>query len=363
MESASSPVSDLAREGAPMSQQREVRLRVLTIDDAEWIVRTDAETTTAWASPIGFEMPAVAEELVAGDWASADRWGWAIMVNGTPVGFVIVTGMASGDGRIQIRVRPSQRGQGVGREVLRQLADHHFADNDNLQRLVGLTHERNLAMQRAFNAAGFRMEARHRDAATDAMGAPAATWGYALTRRDWTMRRHRMDDLGYDLHGLAFDMEEVLDGPRVGSRGLTFEFWQDGARVTADFRSQLLSDGELAGILVDDVLHYHYVQSFDPAMDGELINGQGRLRVQRMADNRLQLINEWVDTDGRNGRTVLVQASRLDDELAARAGDEDPAGGGDPNATGADDHDGTARSDSPSDADTAVATVPPAKAS
>ncbi len=304
-----------------MSQHREVRLRVLTIDDAAWMVRTDAETTTAWAAPVGFELPAVADELAAGDWASADRWGWAIMVNGTPVGFVIVTGMASGDGRIQIRLRPSQRGQGVGREVLRQLADHHFADNDRLQRLVGLTHERNLPMQRAFNAAGFRMEARYRDAATDALGAPASTWGYALTRRDWTMRRHRMDDQGYDLHGLRFEVEEVLDGPRLGSRGLTFEFWQDGARVTASFRSELLSDGEMAGIMVDDVLHYHYLQSFDPAMDDQLLTGQGRLRVQRMADSRLQLINEWVATDGLSGRTVLVQASQADQEHAPSAAD------------------------------------------
>lgn len=293
-----------------MSQQREVRLRVLTIDDAAWIVRTDTETSTAWAGPVGFELPATAEELAAGEWASDDRWGWAVMVNGSPVGFVIVTGIASGDGRIQIRLRSSQRGQGIGREVLRKLADHHFADNGSLQRLVGLTHERNLPMQRAFNAAGFRMEARYRDAARDALGGPASTWGYALTRRDWSQQRHRMDDQGYDLHGLNFTVDEVLDGPTVGSPGLEFTFWQHGSRVTATFRSRLLSEGQLAGIMVDNVVRYQYVQTFDPAMDGQPITGEGRLRVQRMADNRLQLINEWVDGEGRSGRTVLVQAEQ-----------------------------------------------------
>ena len=290
-----------------MTANLEVRLRVLTVDDAAWIVSTDAETTTAWAAPVGFERRQLARELAAGDWASTDRWGWAIMVDGTPVGFVIVTGMASGDGAIQIRLRTSQRGRGVGRQVLRKLADHHFADDPGLERLVGITHERNLAMQRAFNAAGFRMEAIHRDAATDALGAPAATWGYALTRRDWELRRHHMDDQGYDLHGLSFTVDEVLDGPTVGSRDLTFSFLQDGARVTASFQSRLVSDGELAGIMHDDVLLYHYVQTFDPDMDSRLIVGRGRLRVQRLADQRLQIINEWTDDDGRAGRAVLVQ--------------------------------------------------------
>jgi RimJ/RimL family protein N-acetyltransferase len=290
-----------------MTANLEVRLRVLTVDDAAWIVSTDAETTTAWAAPVGFEHRQLARELAAGEWASDDRWGWAIMVDGTPVGFVVVTDMATGDGSIQIRLRTSQRGRGVGRQVLRKLADHHFADNDELQRLVGTTHERNLAMQRAFNAAGFRMEAIHHDAATDAMGAPAATWGYALTRRDWELRRHHMDDEGYDLHGLSFTVDEVLDGPTVGSPGLTFTFLQDGARVTASFQSHLVSDGELAGIMHDDVLLYHYVQTFDPDMDDEPILGRGRLRVQRLADQRLQIINEWSDDDGRAGRAVLVQ--------------------------------------------------------
>lgn len=250
----------------------------------------------------------MSQELSDGQWASDDSWAWAVMDNGDRVGFAIVTGMATGDGRVQIRLRTDERGRGVGREVLRKMADHHFADNPKLQRLVGLAHERNLPMQRAFNAAGFRMEARYRDTTTDAMGAPAATWGYALTRRDWEMGRHRMDDQGYDLHGLAFEVDEVLDGPHTGSGGLTFSFLQDGSRATASFQSHLISDGELAGILVKDVLRYRYRQSFDPAMDDEPITGRGRLRVQRLADNRLQLINEWVDGDGRNGRTVLVQA-------------------------------------------------------
>lgn len=300
-----------------MRHPREVRLRVLTVDDVDWLVASDAESTTAWAGPVGFDRDSTGEELAVGDWATDDRWAWAVMVDGDPVGFAIVTGMASGDGRVQIRLRADARGQGVGREALRKMADHHFADNGDLQRLVGLTHERNLGMQRAFNAAGFRMEARYRDTTTDAMGAPAATWGYALTRRDWELRRHRMDDKGYDLHGLTFEVDEVLDGPRTGSGGLTFAFLQDGSRVTASFQSHLISDGELAGILVSDVLRYRYRQSFDPDMDADPITGGGRLRIQRMADQRLQLINEWVDVDGRNGRTVLVQSDEVDGEVDA----------------------------------------------
>ena len=62
--------------------------------------------------------------------------------------------MSTGTGTMHIRISARYRGRGVGREVLRQLADHHFAEDPQVQRLEGRAHENNVPMQRAFNAAG-----------------------------------------------------------------------------------------------------------------------------------------------------------------------------------------------------------------
>jgi RimJ/RimL family protein N-acetyltransferase len=111
-----------------------------------------------------------------------------------------------------IRIAAHLRGRGVGREVLRQLADHHFAASPHLNRLAGRAHERNVPMQRAFNAAGFRMEARYRESYRGGDGPPASEWGYALTRSDWDAGRHRADAHGYDLHGITLEIEESIQG-------------------------------------------------------------------------------------------------------------------------------------------------------
>ncbi len=286
----------------------EVHLRVLTRDDAGWVVTIDKQTSGVRARAFDFNEVDLGEELDAGVWASDDQWGWAVMVDGSPGGFATVTGMSTGDGRMGIRLDPQTRGRGVGREVLRQLADHHFASQPALKRLVGRTHELNIPMQRAFNAAGFRMEARFRGVIEQPDGSTADEWGYALTRTDWTAGRHRLDEDGYDVHGLSFIVDEVLDGPRTGSAGLMFTFGQEERRVTARFHSHEVSDGELAGILIRDVIRYRYVQELHRKGEGhEVVTGQGRARIQRAADDRLQIINEWSDDEGRHGTTLLVE--------------------------------------------------------
>ncbi|MBY5163432.1 GNAT family N-acetyltransferase [Salsipaludibacter albus] len=283
----------------------EIRLRLLTLSDLDWVLAVNDATSSTLAPSLGFDLPSLADDLDTGRWAAEDRWGWAIMLNGEPVGFILLTGIDSGDAVLHIRLLADRRGQGIGREVLRKIADHHFADDPDLSRIAGQVHERNLPMQRAFNAAGFRMEARYRDWVTSDDAPPAELWAYALTRRDWEADRHRPDGGSYDLHGLVFDVEDVLDGPTVGSHGLTFRFLQEGARVTATFASHEVSDGELAGILHNDVVDYRYVQDYHRIEDGSLITGTGRLVIQTGADGNLQLINDWTDDDGREGRTLL----------------------------------------------------------
>ncbi|MTV24041.1 GNAT family N-acetyltransferase [Nitriliruptoraceae bacterium ZYF776] len=288
-----------------MQQRPEVHLRVLTSEDAGWTVALDEAATTTYARDHGWDVEKLAAELDEGVWASDDRFAWAVVVDGDFDGFVLVSGLEGPDARMDIRISPTQRGRGVGREVLRQLADHHFAATPDLNRLTGRAHEDNVAMQRAFNAAGFRMEARYRDSFLQQDGRYAHEWGYALTRADWEAGRHRSDEHGYDLHGLSFTLEETHDGP--ASDGLLVKFLQEGRRALARYDADELGEGELAGLLLGDVLQYRFVHLED-ATGGEVeVSGEGRARIQRRGDGRLEVVDEYEDERGTRGRRVLVE--------------------------------------------------------
>jgi RimJ/RimL family protein N-acetyltransferase len=273
--------------------------------DAGWVVELDRAAATAMAQPLGWEAGKLAAELDEGVWASEDRWGWAIEIDGQNGGFALVTGLESTDAEMAIRIAPHLRGRGAGREVLRQLADHHFAVSDRLNRLAGRAHERNVPMQRAFNAAGFRMEARYRESYRGDDGPAASEWGYALTRSDWQAGRHRSDEQGYDLHGVTMIQEETIQGPPAP--GLLVRFLQEGRRVIARFDARRLSDGELAGILTGDVLRYRFVVTEEQRAGHRELVGRGRARVQRRGDGRLEMVDEWSDDAGGHGRRVLVE--------------------------------------------------------
>lgn len=287
------------------SSRPEVRLRVLVADDAAWVVDIDRASATALAPALGFEPEPLAEELAEGAWATDDRFAWAIMLDGEPAGFALVDGLATNDARTSLRIGPAFRGRGAGREVLRQLADHHFSANPGLVRLNGRAHEHNVPMQRVFNAAGFRMEARFRDAVAQTDGELASEWGYALTRADWEAGRHRQDTDGYDLHGLSFEIEATRDGPHAA--GLLMKFLQEGRRALARYQGDHLMDGELAGVLVGDLLRYRFVHLVEDGHGVHEVVGRGRARLQRRDDGRLEVIDQWSNEDGGHGRRVLVQ--------------------------------------------------------
>ncbi|WP_130650454.1 GNAT family N-acetyltransferase [Egicoccus halophilus] len=284
----------------------EVHLRMLVSDDADWLVEVDRATASGLARGYTWDVDKLAAELDEGVWASDDDFGWAIVVDGEPAGFTLVTGLSGEDARMSIRIAPRLRGRGVGREVLRQLADHHFQANPHLLRLTGRAHEHNVPMQRAFNAAGFRMEARYRESYRATPDGPAASeWGYALTRRDWEAGRHRLGDLGYDLHGLWFEVDQTIDGPQ--GHGLRFKFLQEGRRAIARYDAHRLTDGELAGIVVGDVIRYRFVHTEERRSGGLEVMGRGRARLQRRGDGRLEVVDEWSDDTGSHGRRVLVE--------------------------------------------------------
>lgn len=283
----------------------DVHLRVLTAEDARWVLEADRQggeltTQLPWESD-----EKLAAELDEGIWASDERWAWAVVREGDPIGFAMVTGLDGPDAELQIRIIEDARGRGAGREVLRQLADHHFAASPGVRRLGGRAHERNVPMQRAFNAAGFRMEARYRDAVTDPDGSSAAEWGYAVTRQDWHDDLHH-DDEAYDLHGRTFVVEEpdASDGAKHW-RGTRLRVLQEGRRVLARYDGDVAIDGELAGIMTRDAVRYHFTHQ----LDLDEVRGQGRLRVQRRRDGRLELVDEWETDDGLHGQRTYVEGA------------------------------------------------------
>lgn len=283
----------------------EVHLRVLVPDDAGWVVTTDRVSATKLARPIGFIEDRLREELEAGEWASADRFGWAIIIDGTASGFALVDDLDQRDAELQLRIAPKARGRGAGREVLRQLADHHFSAQPGLVRLTGRVHEHNVPMQRTFNAAGFRMEARYRDAYSSGDDATASEWGYALTRSDWQAGRHRSGVSGYDLHGLSFELEETIEGRE--DTGLLVRFLQEGRRVIGRYDADRLLDGEAGGILTSDLLRYRFVHTEEDGHRAEEVLGRGRARLQRRNDGRLEIVDRWSDDRGSHGERVLLQ--------------------------------------------------------
>jgi RimJ/RimL family protein N-acetyltransferase len=287
------------------TQRPEVHLRVLVPDDAGWVVTTDRRSATSLARPIGFVEDRLRQELEAGEWASSDRFGWAIIIDGTTAGFALVDDLDQRDAELQLRIAPKARGRGAGREVLRQLADHHFSAQPDLVRLTGRAHEHNVPMQRTFNAAGFRMEARYRESYAGGDGATASEWGYALTRSDWAAGRHRSGVTGYDLHGLSFELEETIEGPVI--TGLLVRFLQEGRRVIGRYDADHLLDGEAGGILTADLLRYRFVHTAEDGDRAEEVLGRGRARLQRRNDGRLEIVDRWSDERGSHGERVLLQ--------------------------------------------------------
>ena len=283
----------------------EVHLRMPVAEDAGWLAATDRSASTAFALPVGLDAATLADELARGDWADAERFAWAVLVDGEPAGFAVVLREDEESARVRLRINPAQRGRGAGREVLRQLADHHFADDAHLLRLIGRAHERNVPMQRVFHAAGFRMEARYRDSFEQPAGGRASEWGYALTRADWAEGRHRTAGGTLDLHGLAFLLEETVEGPDLP--GLVLRFLQEGRRAIARYDADEVAEGELAGIMNGGVLTYRFLHTAEAGADPLPTEGGGIMRVQRRDDGRLELVDRWTDADGHHGRRVLIE--------------------------------------------------------
>ncbi len=284
-----------------------VQLRLLTGEDAEWMVEIDESASGAMAHAMNWNPEKLRAELDEGSWATEDRLAWAITTDGRPIGFALVTSIASGSAEVEMRIRGTERGQGYGRQVLGRLADHHFAEDRGLTRIGGRTHELNVPMQRAFVAAGFRMEARYRDSYEQTDGGRAAEWGYALTRADWESGRVS-PPTDFDLHGRAFVLDAGDDAASGVVGAVVVKFLQEGRRLLAKYTGGPLQDGEAGGVLTDDSFVIRFVHDIDEGAQGfQRTTGQCRGRIQRLHDGRLELLMDLVSDAGQTMNLHLTE--------------------------------------------------------
>ncbi len=127
---------------------------------------------------------AVRHGLTAGRYAGDDTETFWIADGGHRVGLLVLRELDDLTPTFDLRLRAAARGRGLGRAALAWLAEHLFATRDK-PRVEGTTRADNVAMRRAFRAAGWVKEGHHRRAWPDAVGVLHDAVTYAVLRTDW----------------------------------------------------------------------------------------------------------------------------------------------------------------------------------
>jgi RimJ/RimL family protein N-acetyltransferase len=164
-----------------------VVLRPLSAGDAEWL--SAFLTGDEWPFHTGtLDTAGVRERLASGHFDGPTVATFIVEHEGTAVGVARVHDLDDATPLLDLRIAREQRGRGVGRTALRELADRIFATYD-VDRLEGTTRQDNVAMRRAFVAAGFVKEAHYRRAWPGRDGEAHDAVGYAILRSDWRSGR------------------------------------------------------------------------------------------------------------------------------------------------------------------------------
>lgn len=127
----------------------------------------------------------VKRRIERGDFSPPDNAGYWVLAGGVRVGLAILSDVRDPGALIDLRLRESSRGFGLGLLALLALADAAFSSNGNMQRLEGTTRDDNIAMQRTFLKAGWVKESHYRAAGPEINGVQNDILGYSLTRGDW----------------------------------------------------------------------------------------------------------------------------------------------------------------------------------
>ena len=88
-----------------------------------------------------------------------------------------------------LRLAETHRGRGLGRQAVRWLTDHLFANYPVLHRIEATTRHDNLAMQVVFAHCRYRLEGRMLEAWKHADGTRSDTLVFAILRREWLPQR------------------------------------------------------------------------------------------------------------------------------------------------------------------------------
>ncbi len=125
-----------------------------------------------------------ARERVAAAEYGTDDAAWWVEVDGQVVGAVRVELHRDTDPTIDIRLRSTHRGRGLGEPVIRETCRQVFALGDH-RRIEGQTRSDNVAMRRVFRRCGFALEGVYRQAWPLSDGGFVDSVDYALLRSDW----------------------------------------------------------------------------------------------------------------------------------------------------------------------------------
>lgn len=101
------------------------------------------------------------------------------------IGLVIFEDLTDDSPLFDLRLSEAVRGQGLGIECLRAIADFVFTTMPAVSRLEGQTREDNIPMRRVFESAQWVQEAYYRESWPVDGEEPVASVAYAVLRRDW----------------------------------------------------------------------------------------------------------------------------------------------------------------------------------
>lgn len=155
-----------------MTHANAVRLREVTADDVELIDGWESDPVKKGKfNNFGVPHRSIRESVETGTVVGDDHGMLVIerVADGVPIGTVgwraVSYGPTSGSRawQIGISIVPEWRGQGLGTEAQRLVADHLFATTDAF-RVEASTDVDNLAEQRALEKAGYRREGVNRGA-------------------------------------------------------------------------------------------------------------------------------------------------------------------------------------------------------
>jgi RimJ/RimL family protein N-acetyltransferase len=155
-----------------MNQPGRVRLREVTADDGERIDAWESDPVVKGEfNDFGQPHRSIAESVEAGTMIGDDHGMLLIerVADGEPIGTIgwraVRYGPTTGSRAWQlgISIIPEGRGQGLGSEAQRLLADHLFATTDAF-RVEASTDVDNIAEQRALEKAGYQREGVNRGA-------------------------------------------------------------------------------------------------------------------------------------------------------------------------------------------------------